>query len=174
MSLIGTPAPVPAELWDLLDSEVLAGGAAAVTFTGLAAEGNAYRVTGFILRDANAGSAQIILNNDTAGNYAEQRLEGDGASLNASRTSPATYLVQTESIAANESARLSVLVSKPATGVAGQGLLQSGQGDAGSINLNANAGAWTNAAALITRIDVVSSANQFAANTSVMVEGAAA
>ena len=158
--------------WQEIGSTTLSAAAPSVTFSSGLSGYKFFRLTIYIVNDANSGQATVTLNGASTA-YAEQRVQVASTTVIGSRSAPA-YLVATDGIGANHRGNISLLIAKPAAGVKAQGILQSGQGDTTAINLNLNGGEWDNTADLISSITINKSSGNFAAGTSILLEGLAA
>ena len=92
---IGVTPVVAAGSFDLLQSEVLTGSAASVTFSGLSAYASTYqhlqiRANGRISTSTNFTSAYMRLNGDSASNYSGHELVGNGSSVGSGGQANAT------------------------------------------------------------------------------------
>jgi hypothetical protein len=161
--------------WDVIDSTTLGSAASSISFaTGLSGY-KLFRVTAYIVKDGTAGALQVRLNNDSGTNYAYQDLTGDSTTKDGARATGQTQFVLTtgETIDDATNGTFEIVIAKQTTGAAGI-LLSKGtyiHTTTPALNYESIAGIWSNAADLISRIDLISSSGNFAANTTVVLEG---
>ena len=160
--------------WEWIDTQVLGGDAASVSFTPLSDEYRRWIVSVYIVNDANAKGVNLRFNGDSGTNYAYQDLSATSTTVAVSRITGFSAIQSgAGSIAASSVGQIVYVISKPAAGVVARvtaGLSKDIVTD--GIALNAIGGEWTNVAALITRIDVLAVSNNFAAGTRVVLFGA--
>ena len=159
--------------WQLIESTTLASPAASVSFTtGLTAY-KFFRLTAYIANDANAKDVLLRFNNDSGTNYATQTIDAASTTVAGARATGATSNALTiTDLAASEEGSIGLLIAKPASGVKAQVTALNGVNASPSLLLAG--GEWNNTADLINRIDVLASSNNFAAGTSLLLEGLAA
>lgn len=162
--------------WEEIETVTLGSAAASVSFTtGLTAY-KFFRLTVFIKNDANAKTASIRLNNDGGTTYARQYLAAQSTTVLGARSTGQTSAllnVVGGDIDANSYLSASVLIAKPSASVKGQLTIHSGYDPAALMTMELWGVEWNNTADLISRIDVIASSNNFAAGTSVLLEGLA-
>ena len=148
--------------WLHIDTQVLSGTAASVSFASIAADYVQFRLTFYIENDANAKQYYLRFNNDATGTY-----DYTGA---AAQTQMLLNIVG--NIAASESAFGTLHISKPAAGlealVWGESVILT---TATTPSVEHTSGTWQNVAALISRIDIIANANNFASGTRMVLEG---
>jgi hypothetical protein len=172
----GWPGPSgAAEAWTHLDTQVLGGAAATITFSGIAAAAAPrLRVYLYALRAAGTDVYRLRLNNDSGGNYAYQQLLAQTAGTLAARAGAQTFLPLCLTSASIEPALFVVEIGKPVAGEVGRTLSRGAfEQAAPSIRLDQFAGEWTNTADLINRVDLFPASGNFAAGTRAVLEGAA-
>jgi hypothetical protein len=174
MSRAGVPASPSAAsiaVYNLIEETVLGSPASSISFTGITTTNTFFLISGYITKDGSGAGIQMRFNNDSGSNYREQQLYANTTTVTAYRRSSATELsVIYSSLAANESASFTSLISKPVSGQAASGIITGPYGtDASSYQ---NGSQWANTADLINRIDIISSSNNLDTNSSVLIEGA--
>jgi len=159
---------------EVIKSTVLAAAAASVSFT-FPPVYRAVQVEAFIKNDANCNKrCYLRINNDSGANYSHQAIEAYGSGVSAIRTTAdSKIIIDTEfnGIGANARASLSFLVTKTTAASKAQMVAISGDDDPASIVLVLVGGQWNNTTDLMSRIDVLPSANNFAANTAITLWG---
>lgn len=170
------PAPTIAaqQAFGLIDRQVLGAPAASISFAGLDTANKMFRSTFYIVNDANNKALWLRLNNDGGANYDMQSLRGNGAAVSASRPVGQTKVILDNgfNVLANEHATLEIIVAKQQAGDEAMLLAVSTQVDGGPVLVNLHTAAiWNNVLALISRQDVLASANNFAAGTVAILEG---
>lgn len=161
--------------WDVIDSVELGSAAPSVSFQSIDSKYKMFRVTAYLINDANVASFLLRLNNDSGSNYNRQLLQGLDTTVSAVRTASATSIEVTGGIAVAASGivTLEAIIAKQVAGSAGMVLVGVTQPtDAGALYTARVAGQWANTSDLINRIDLISSAGDFAAGTVVVLEGA--
>jgi hypothetical protein len=156
--------------WTEIETQTLTTTAASVVFsTGLSGY-KFFRLTIYIVNDANSKDVLLRLNNDSGTNYAYQTILGNGGTIIGGRATGQTSSSLTIlDLGVSQAGSVSVLIAKPAAGVKAQVLSQSGVNTSPSLLLAGDE--WDNTADLISRIDVIASSNNFAAGTSILLEG---
>ena len=158
--------------WTEIDSTTLSVAAASVTFSSGLSGYKFFRLTAYIVNDANAKQVYLRLNNDSGLNYSYQNVRANNTTVSGARATGQTQLlVGVNNIDANSGWSSTVLISKPAAGVKGQVVSQVGYDAPVSVGMQLIGGEWNNVADLISRIDVIASSNNFAAGTSLTLEG---
>jgi len=161
--------------WDVIDSETLAAPASSISFTGIDTTYKMFRVTLYSIKDGTAGALQLRLNNDSGANYVYQDLTGDATTVNGARaTAQAQFVLTTgETMDAATAGTFEIVIGKTVAGSAAM-LLSKGtyyHTTTPALNYEATAGRWNNTADLISRIDLIASAGNFAAGTVCVLEG---
>lgn len=147
------------------------GAVASVSFTPLSTDFRKFFFVMYVVNDANASGLQLVLNNDTAGNYSEQRLSGDGGTVSAARsTSRSNLQIPNGGPAANVVALTVGEISKPAAAEVARVTTRSAYNTA-TIAYEALVGEWTDTSALISRIDFTKASGNFAAGTTILLYG---
>ena len=157
--------------WTEIESITLGSPAASVTFSSGLTAYKFFRLTVYILNDANAKNIQVRFNNDSGSNYTRQAVSAASTGVSGERPAATTSVeINTgNNITASETASVQVLVAKPAAGVKGQVVYSHGYNASPSLILGG--AEWNNTADLISRIDVIALSNTFAAGTSILLEG---
>ena len=158
--------------WTEIESTTLASAAASVSFTTGLSGYKFFRLTIYIVNDANSKQVYLRFNNDSGSNYTWQRITGSSTSVTGNRATGEAQIAIQQTMAASQSNSYQCLISKPAAGVKAQVTVQAGQDTSPVLILVG--GEWDNTADLISRIDVLASSNNFAAGTSLLLEGLAA
>lgn len=152
----------------------LAAAASSVSFASIPAAYVMFRLRCQIVNDANAKNVQARLNNDSAGNYSYQSFYCASTTPGSARSTSQTYIMvagEAASLAASQNATLDITIAKPIAGAAAL-LFSSGGYTSSTVPvLEDHAGIWSNTAALIDRIDILASSNNFAANSIFILEG---
>lgn len=160
--------------WEHIDTQVLSGAAASVSFASISSVYKAFRLTAHMKNDASAASLQLRLNNDSGSNYDYQNLRvSTGAVAGAAlQQAVSVQVVTSASLAANLWAHMTFLITKEAA--ADQAKVYA----AGTVDTAANtpethssSGNWRNVADLINRIDILKSAGNFAVGSRFTLEG---
>lgn len=168
---VPTHAPVGLG-WGVIDTQVLSTTAASVSFQGIPSWYRAFRLTIYVVNDTNAKNVHLRLNNDSGNNYTYQNVAGNGGTVNGSLTSNQAQFLLTlpTTIDASGFAKFDVTITKPlATTPAFVSWFSNVRA---ASTIASVGGSWNNAADLISRIDVIAGADNFAAGTTVMLEGA--
>ncbi len=165
----------PPSSWEHIAAIVLTEPAASISFAAIDPSFRMFRLTLFLVKDANAGQAELRLNNDSGANYDQQymnfnnnaKLGGRNAGLDSLRIN--NY----DNIGAGGLLVADILIAKQLA--ATHARIQSYASYAGgSVNplIDLVTAEWNNAADLISRIDIVESgANGFAAGSRAVLEG---
>jgi len=157
-------------VWEQIEAITLDGAAASVSFASGLTAYQFFRLTAYILNDANAKDVLLRINNDSGPNYATQTIEAVASSIVGARVTGQTSNALTViNFDANRTGSFGLLIAKPAAGVKGQVLALNGINTSNLLVLAG--GEWSNTADLINRIDVIASSNNFAAGTSILLEG---
>lgn len=158
--------------WNLIDTQVLSTTAASVSFQGIPSWYRAFRLTIYVVNDTNAKNVQIRLNNDSGNNYTYQYVAGNGATVNGALTSSQAQFLLTlpTTIDASGFAKFDVSIAKPLA--ATPAFVSWFSNVRAASTIASVGGSWNNTADLISRIDVIAGADNFAAGTTVMLEGA--
>jgi hypothetical protein len=160
--------PTLARTWEHIDTQVLSGTAASVSFPSLSTDYKVFRLTADIFTTASL-AVWIRLNNDSGGNYDYHSV---AAGAGGATTNAAAQLVIIGAAGAASRNHVSAVIAKQvaadqATGHA-VGTYLTG---AFAMTLTDTTLGWRNTADLISRIDLVASTSTFAANTRVTLEG---
>jgi len=159
--------------WERIGYEVLGSAAASISIS-VPTPYDFYRITAYIVNDANAVKYLLLrFNGDSGANYATQNVAANGGTVSGIRNTGDTkvQLTNTASIAASQTASVSAIIAKPAAGVKGQVISQAGYN--ATVIYEAAGGEWNNTAAEITSVALVASSNNFAAGSSFLLEGLA-
>lgn len=156
---------------EVIGSSVLAAAAASVSFQ----FPDVYRAVAFevfIKKDATNGSIQARLNNDSGANYSYQYIYASGASVGGARSTgqTLTYL-GIDSPGSNGRWACSGLVVKTTAAAKAQMLTIASEGLAAAIVVSQIGTEWNNTTNLLSRLDIIQSAGNFAANTSITLWG---
>lgn len=157
---------------EVIGSSVLAAAAASVSFS-FPSVYRAVLVEAHIIRDANAATTWIRANADSGNNYSYQYINASGVTVTRARaTAQAQWVLDAvDTVDASARHQFSALVVKAAAAVRGQLLVASGYDPAATIKLELTGGEWNDTTSLLSRIDVLSSANNFASGTSIVLWG---
>ena len=160
--------------WQLLGKQRLGAAAASVRFD----FPTAYKTLWLIaqaVKDGTAGAVHIQLNGAGGTAYDYQDLTGDSTTVNGARATGQAQIVLTtgETIDNDTAALFSALITKQQTG---NSALLSSLGvythtTTPALNIEATAGVWVNTDALMSRLDVLASATNFAANSIFLLMG---
>lgn len=157
--------------WVKIDSTTLESAAASVTFSSGLSGYKFFRLTAYFAKDGTVGEVRIRFNGDTGTNYAAQRVYAQSTSVSGQRVTGQTSLDLSMNIGANNVASASILVAKPAASLKAQVTWQHGVAVSPSLGLLG--GEWNNTSELIDEITLLSSSANFAAGTSILLEGLA-
>ena len=159
--------------WAVIGSATLGSAAASISFTGIDTSYRMFRITAYIVKDGTGGDVGLRFNNDSGSNYAYQRLSGSSTSVAAARVTGQTLIdCDFGALQANENGTYVFTIAKQVTGSAAMAVGGSVAYASGPVLVEAQvAGIWSNAADLISRIDVVSGNANFAAGTVAVLEG---
>ena len=155
--------------WTVIGSQTLESAAASVSFTGISTTYRMFRVTAYIVKDGNAGGVNVRLNNDDGGNYDRQRMIGGSTTVSANRATGQTSFSD-DSTAANTATTQTIQVAKQLAAAPAMLLRESTYLLGGDVAVQRAADVWDNTADLISRIDLIASAGNFAAGTVVVLE----
>lgn len=162
--------------WEHIDTQVLAGAAASVSFTPLSDEYRRWMLCVYAVMSVVDDAIAIRINNDSGGNYSTQELKAVSTVVSGSRDAARASILVNQNIESALVGQAMLIISKPTAGVVGRGTLQVSQMDNAAtpaITLLTYAVEWTNTADLINRLDVLTNAgNNFAAGTRVVLFGA--
>lgn len=163
--------------WTEIESTTLGSAASSISFTTGLADYKFFRLTAYIQNDANAKQVYVRFNNDSGSNYSYQNIRGTGTTVDGARATGQAQILPapTSNLAASEQASYSLIIAKPAAGVKAQVVSRAGNnaGVGANVILELVGGEWNNTADAISRIDVLASSNNFAAGTSILLEGLA-
>ncbi len=158
--------------FDTIAKTVLGSPAASISFSGISTTNKMFRLTIYIIKDGTTGSADLQLNNDSGGNYDIQRLAGAGTGVTASRSTAQSNIdLSNSNVLANELIVIELTVAKQQTGDEAMIVGLAKRRDGSNLDLYGFAGIWKNTADLINRIDILSSATNFATGTVALLEG---
>lgn len=173
---VPTHTPLPPGGWEVIDTQQLSTTATSVSFQSIPTTFRAFRLTIYVQNDANGKDVYLRLNNDSGNNYDWNLLDADGASVASTETQNTAQILfggGSADVPANGAWSGQIVISKP---LATTWALTSGTGSYMDVSPNMHSqvtgGRWENTADLISRIDVIASSNNFAAGTTVMLEGA--
>lgn len=163
---------------ELIASTTLGAPAASVSFTGISAGYLLFEFIAWILKDGSTGNGYLRFNNDSASNYAHEYGEGHASTLDSARNASVTGIASPAYGAYDASTVGSVvatigkpLLSQRAEVTQLDSFIYTGDG---SLYAEMVGGDWNNTAALISRIDYVSSSGNFATGSMVSLGGARA
>lgn len=174
MSLFGVPsseAVAESGVWQYVETVVLSG-AAAVSFAGLT-PASFWRTSAFVQNNATVMTVGLRFNNDSGGNYINQRLTGLAASVSAQRAgSTSTLFTQGATLKASSSLEATAVISKTAPGVRATVALLNGWDPSGDTDpgLEFQGSQWNNTLAELSRIDVVPSSGSLTTGTAVRLD----
>lgn len=157
--------------WKGIEQITLGSTASSITFnTGLSGY-KFFRLTAFIVNDANVKAVYVTFNGDSGSNYSQQRVEAASTTVSGARSTGTTRLSLAggTNLAANQFASFIALIAKPSASVKGQAVLQGGHNASPIVELLG--GEWNDTSEVIDEIALSPSNNNFAAGTSVMLEG---
>ena len=156
--------------WDVIDSETLAAPASSISFTGIDTTYKMFRVTAYVIKDATAGGVFMRLNNDSGANYDWQRLYGSATVAGSRSTGQAQWETSySYPLSAGDTLTITATIGKQLAGSPAMGIIESA-GARTDIERASFAGIWSNTADLISRIDLIASAGNFAAGSVVVLE----
>jgi len=170
----GSALAGPAAAWEVIDSTTLASAAASVSFTSIPTTYKMFRVTAYLIKDGSDGLVQLQINGDSGANYDRQYLRGDSTTVDGARTTGQTSINGNRNGESGLATTLEIVIAKQVAGSPAMVLWDQVMLDnAGTPAMNKFniAGIWNNTADLISRIDLVASAGNFAAGTVVVLEG---
>jgi len=177
--IFGVTAYLPspqAGTWAHVQTQVLGAAASSVSFTGLSGVAF-YQLTAHLPKDALTNNPTLLVrfNNDSAANYSASRVKADGAAPSSATVTGQTSIGTASTFAANGISALRAVAAKPAAAVRAQLWMQI-QIDTTALACIGESiiGEWNNVAATINRIDVLFSADQFAALSAVRLDQKAA
>lgn len=156
-----------------IGTTLLAAAAAAVTFSGISATYKEFIVTAWLLPVSGAGvQAMIRLNNDSGANYDAQGMYLDGASIGNSAGTARTAVDMDEVIGLFGGPFIGqAAIYKNAAGLEAMVFSRASFIRSGSIVSGFSATRWANAAALISRVDVLASSGNLDIGSIVRLEG---
>lgn len=159
------------EAWTHLDTQVLAAPAASVSFTGIGATASVrMRLYAYMVQDGTPGSPRVRLNNDAGANYNRQSVNASAGVVTPARAVGQTQMAASVTILANEHGFWLLNLAKVAATEVGRAIATLAIRD--TVQFEAHSFDWTNAADLINRVDLLTSAGNFVAGTRVVLEGA--
>lgn len=136
-----------------------------------------FRVTVFVIKDGTDGAVQLRLNATAGTGYAYQDISADSTTVDGARVTGAAQIVlTTDGLMDGGSAGLfTIEIEKPLATTPARVTAQSSylQATGPAINYEAIAGEWANTSDLISAINVLAGAANFAIGTRVLIEGAA-
>jgi len=158
--------------WTEIETVTLGSAAASISFsTGLSTY-KFFRLTIYLVNDANAGACTLTFNADTGANYAKQRISANGATVAGARATGQTGInLGGFNLSANDPFNGTVIVAKPAAGVKGQTIAQTSLEDSANIVMDVNGAEWDNTADVISSMVLTKSSGNFAAGTTFLLEG---
>ncbi len=170
----GGGSSTPPSSCEHIAAVVLTEAASSISFAGIDPSFRMFRLTLYIVKDANAGQAELRLNNDSGANYDQQYIDFSGTTKTGARNAGLDSMRVTnfDNIAANGLLVAEILIAKQLA--ATHARIQSNASYGGSVNplIDLVVAEWNNAADLINRIDIVESgANGFAAGSRAVLEG---
>ncbi len=153
--------PTTDNAWQHIETQLLSGSAASITFsTGLAHD--LYRLYGAIENNATAYPRHTFNNDTTSANYDSQTSNYSSTShTHTLITGEAGAVVRAITSLATDSDLLAFIVGKSVTGDHGAWVGYRKNAVSTSIQMDLGGGAWQDATAKITRIDLVGSAGTF-------------
>ena len=158
--------------WEEIDSTTLGSAAASVTFNSGLGGYAFYRITAYIANDGTNGRVYVMFNSDTGANYVYQTIEAYGTSASGTRQTAMNKIIPDATyndLLANNEESFTMIVAKPAAGVKAQTVSQAGFNASPVLALIG--GEWNNTADLISSITLTKSSGNFAAGTSILLEG---
>lgn len=157
--------------WEFIEETTLESAAASVSFTSGLTAYKFFRLTVYILNDTTSKSVYVRLNNDSGSNYTAQEVRGNSTTVSGSRATAAQFTISGPGLATGQSASMGLLVTKPSASMKAQMTVLAGMQPSPVLSLYG--GEWNNTADALSRIDVLASAGNFAAGTSILLEGLA-
>lgn len=148
----------------------LAAAASSVSFQNIPAAFVMFRLVCQIIKDGTLGLISFTLNNDTGANYSRQYLSAASTTVSAGRDSAQTSANLLVGPEANAHSTFDAVIAKPLASTAGLISVMNVSFQT-NIRLVDHAFIWANTAALINRIDVLSSVTDFAADSILILEG---
>ncbi len=168
-SMPGVAAPAVDQAFERLARTVLGAAAASITFSGIDTANKIFRLSVYVVKDGTGASIFVRVNNDSAGNYDNQSLQGNGAALTSGRGTGQFALVLS-SVSANGHGTFEMYFAKQQTGDEGMTYSSGAYLSTNMFKID-QASIWHNTAALIDRIDLISGGGNFAADTTALLEG---
>lgn len=160
--------------WKKIDEVTLESAAASVSFTSGLSGYAFYHITAYIANDGTGGRVFVTFNSDTGTNYVFQAIEAYATTVGGIRSTSQTKIIPDANfndLTANNEESFSMLVAKPAAGVKAQTVSQAGFNASPILGLVG--GEWNNTADAIFAITLTKSSGNFAAGTTVLLEGLA-
>ena len=155
--------------WQRIGYSVLGSPAASISIS-VPTPYDFYRVTAYIVNDANAKDVYVRFNADSGANYSYQTIDANSTTIAGARaTGQAQVSATITDLAANGEASFVAIVAKPASGVKAQMVGFAGQNASPSLTLDG--AEWDNTADEVTSVALVASSNSFAAGSSFLLEG---
>ena len=156
--------------WTEIETQTLTTTAASVVFsTGLSGY-KFFRLTGYVLNDGVGNNEVLLRLNNSSSGYTTQAIEAASTAVQGARaTATSAEVTGFQNFAASQAGSFVAIIAKPAAGVEAQIVSQAGYNT--TIVLALAGSEWNNTADLISRIDVIASSNNFAAGTSILLEG---
>lgn len=175
LPLSAQPLWLPTEVlaagpWEDIASSRLSAAAASVSFQNIPAAFVMFRLYAEIIQDGTGGSFTLRFNNDSGVNYDYELLLGNDVSVTSARTTGATSLLGL-AVDANAFAVLNATVAKPIAGAAGLVQADTVRTTGATLRTAHSAGIWNNTADLLNRIDLLTSAGNFAVGTLCVLQG---
>ena len=158
--------------WEQIGYQVLGSAAASVTFSSGLSGYKFFRLSAYIANDANVKATYVRFNGDSGANYVEQRITVQSTTVSGARIAGMSEINPIEiAQLASESASFQMIIAKPSSSLKAQTIEQAGVNTSPSLSLIGNE--WDNTSDSITSLSIISSAGNFAAGTSVLLEGLA-
>jgi hypothetical protein len=168
------------EAWRHQETQVLSSPAASITFSGIAAA-NSYRLNLFvyIVKDGTGGTLDLRINNNSGNNYRMAHIHGTSTTVAGARdASSVAQMRSARTIAASSTAIAWYTILKGQSGSSAPGpfsetlvSLLLGLVASGGIEVEHAEGFWAAQFDLTNRVDILTSAGNFAAGTRAVLEG---
>lgn len=158
---------------EVIGSSVLAAAAASVSFQFPPVYRAVLIDAAYIKFVTASGSIYLRCNGDSGANYAQQKITANGATVAGARlTAQAQINISNDNIGAGDDSVSSILVVKSTAAAKAQMTwIEDHEAGAPAPYLVLGGGEWGNTADLLSRIDLLASANSFAINTAITLWG---
>ncbi len=164
----------PAAAFEHIESILLAEAASSFSFASIDAAFRILRLTLFLVKDGNAGQAELRLNNDSGNNYDQQYINFSDNTKSGARNAGLDSLRVTnyDNIAAGGILIAEILIAKQLATTHGRIHSHASYAGGSDPQLDIVVAEWNNTDALINRVDIVESgANGWAVGSRAVLEG---